>query len=345
MKRILFFLLLLVNLQLTTDNGSLSIGLGEIAAQSMKEETLDNVTVNGGSNWVHCGCGKYFDRTYLNYHLENECPLRTYICGKCKKPYRWNEAHSCPNSYYTICHSCNNPLNRCICKGRRCAFCGKETGSCLCSINGVSGIGGGGRGGGGGAGSSGGTLRGQVGVNSYGLKGKKGVTILKNLPDELYAQTPNTQECSIRALAFLLSLKGYDYQTIFNKLKNTVVNGYNIDLDRIGLKPSQVKKIFQKEYNLEIIPRDDYTVSNIQSYINQNIGVVTYIQVTESLLDNNGNPEYDQYGNIKTRFRQHYVTIIGYDDSYFYAAAGNADGSASIYTLTELTHNELYIIR
>lgn len=37
MKKILIFMLLLVNLQLTTDDGSLSIGFGEVVAQSYWE--------------------------------------------------------------------------------------------------------------------------------------------------------------------------------------------------------------------------------------------------------------------------------------------------------------------
>lgn len=49
MKKILIFMLLLVNLQLTTDDGSLSIGFGEVAAQSYWEEELPEVVVTGNA--------------------------------------------------------------------------------------------------------------------------------------------------------------------------------------------------------------------------------------------------------------------------------------------------------
>lgn len=339
MKRILFFLLLLVNLQLTTDNGSLSIGFGEVAAQNMKEETLDNITINGKFQYTCLYCSRRY--TDWTKH-EKECEGRKVYCSKCGNRFTQKELAE----HLKTCGL--NPTNIPQQNPTTCTFCGKPKSQCRCSGTIGSGtIGSGSFGGGGSAtttDNNGNTIRAQLGMNEYGLKGKRGVTMLKNLPDILYAQTPNTQECAVRAFAFLMSLKGYDYQTIYNKLKQTA-RDHNIDVDIRGMRPSQVEKLFQEICNFEKIPRTNNTVSNIQSYINQNIGVITYIQVTESLLDSNGSPIYDQYGNIKTRFRQHFVTIIAYDDTYFYAAAGNPDGSVSLYTLMELTHGDAYIIR
>lgn len=117
MKRILFFLMLLVNLQLTTDNGSLSIGFGEVSAQRVMEEQLTKsvsakaVTRAYDGYWVCMWCGvDYGSSSALNSH-EPYCSDREEYCSKCDTWYKVIWGHVC-DSY---CPLCNKPLNECNC--------------------------------------------------------------------------------------------------------------------------------------------------------------------------------------------------------------------------------------
>ena len=115
MKRILFFLLLLVNLQLTTDNGSLSIGLGKVSAQRTSEERLPGVETS--SKMKKCDqCGREVQEDLLADHKENYCSQNSAeehgdICGSCKK----SEKDCKCDLVGGKCMFCNKPVDFCTC--------------------------------------------------------------------------------------------------------------------------------------------------------------------------------------------------------------------------------------
>ena len=120
MKRILFFLLLLVNLQLTTDNGSLSIGFGEIVAQRTQEEQLSASEIPGNSR-VPCEyCGNLIQENLLSEH-------KSVYCSK-----RPSGQQTTNNG--TMCSSCKKPESECKCGmvGGVCSFCKKPANLCNC---------------------------------------------------------------------------------------------------------------------------------------------------------------------------------------------------------------------
>ncbi len=120
MKRILFFLLLLVNLQLTTDNGSLSIGFGEVAAQKTQEEQLPTSEIPGYSR-VPCEyCGNLIQENLLSEH-------KSVYCSK-----RPSGQQTTNNG--TMCSSCKKPESECKCGmvGGVCSFCKKPANLCNC---------------------------------------------------------------------------------------------------------------------------------------------------------------------------------------------------------------------
>ena len=135
MKRILFFLLLLVNLQLTTDNGSLSITFGEVSAQQTQEEQLDEVEVTGSAYTTCSQCTGQVLRADLYAHQTGDCPERMEYCNHCQTSYKYYDIHKCdteddpncnnsyedtkdpkdaPNDY---CPICKKRITQCRCRG------------------------------------------------------------------------------------------------------------------------------------------------------------------------------------------------------------------------------------
>ena len=103
--------LLLVNLQLTTDNGSLDIGLGEISAQTYREEQLDEVVVTG-SAYVDCDlCHGSVLKTDLDFHKEYVCPERKITCPICHVSYKDYQGHNCNG----VCARCGKSKEQCTC--------------------------------------------------------------------------------------------------------------------------------------------------------------------------------------------------------------------------------------
>lgn len=145
MKRILFFLMLLVNLQLTTDNGSLSIGFGEVSAQRVQDDHVTEVVTRGSEYKCDCGqvfdnitlysthvnqvctypvqcsaCRQYIERRKLWEHQQYYCPDRDVACPVCHK---WTK----PKYIDSGQHRCNMPCY--------CAWCQKrleDGGACFC---------------------------------------------------------------------------------------------------------------------------------------------------------------------------------------------------------------------
>ena len=118
MKRILFFLLLLVNLQLTTDNGSLSIEFGEVSAQRVMESQLGKTVqsakaVTRGANDYYCSdCNTFYSEEMYFFHLP--CPMakvKCYWCGTEMTNYELHHIHTCDLQ----CANCHKSIDECTC--------------------------------------------------------------------------------------------------------------------------------------------------------------------------------------------------------------------------------------
>ena len=105
-------LLLLVNLQITED-GILNIRTGGISAQTMLEETLDDLTVIGSSPYDYCSwCGERVRKDSLNIHFQQYCKYRSMTCQTCYQLFYLSDGH--------------------ICNGTRCSQCGYDANNCKC---------------------------------------------------------------------------------------------------------------------------------------------------------------------------------------------------------------------
>lgn len=367
MKRILFFLLLLVNLQLTTDNGSLSIGFGEVSAQRVQEEQLSKVTTRGwGDQWECPYCKNWFygyddknrqDHIYyeckgyntnclqcnelipydkISWHMDKECRFRIVKCPKCDEfcfayEIEWG-SHVC--------------TFRCTCCGRPLGY--GEYCDCGCDLEaigekpwwmkeGYPGEGGitGGRfdggdisGGNGNNGASQSELESRIHkhMSLKELRHKGGVKLLGNRTStkaskklyEMEVLHPQhiRGECVARAFAFIAELNGGDYNKVFNKL-------YNKILDVGGISHW-----------------DDHGSTTL---FNEYINIVEYkndFETVANLIDN-GIPVACSAND----FPFHMEVIIGYDDKYYYVAAGNRDGDVSVVSRMSVNCNYVYGIK
>ena len=113
MKRILLFMLLLLNLHVTIDKGSLNFECGRIMAQVWLEETLPDVVVIGSQYTTCTACYLTVEKRYLQAHLEQDCPKRIVECGFCNQTYVFCNGHTCT----VKCAICHKPANECTCDG------------------------------------------------------------------------------------------------------------------------------------------------------------------------------------------------------------------------------------
>lgn len=354
MKRILFFLLLLVNLHLTTDNGSLSIGLGEVVAQRVQEERLSKVTTRGwGEQWQCPYCRNiFYDYSDKNIqdHLYYECDALTTTCPQCHDPVKIDDLAyhmgntcrfrkvQCPTCY-EVCYAYEIEWGSHVCTSH-CMCCGSPLGygeSCVCGCD-LEAIGeepwwmkgGYPAGGSDGGYDDGGGIGGGVGQNSEGtddrhisirdLKLKKGVRLVSytKIPDKLHPQILKN-ECVVRAYAFMAQLKGYDYETAYNALAGLAkAKGY--DLEDFGIPTSALQKAFKSYCIIEV---GDNTPKNVAQFIDRGESVAL----------------------ITSAVPPHMVTVIGYDNNYYYAASGDKNGQVTIYQKNELLGNDnLYVV-
>lgn len=107
---------MLVNLQLTTENGSLNIGFGEVSAQKTQEEQLDEVEVTG-SAYTECSyCHSQVEKKALSDHQSYICPERTVEYPKCHKSYKASGTCNCDDTMAgEYCPLCNQSLDVCVC--------------------------------------------------------------------------------------------------------------------------------------------------------------------------------------------------------------------------------------
>ena len=295
MKKILLFMLLLVNLQLTTDDGSLDIGLGEISAQTYREEQLDEVVVTG-SAFVDCDlCHGYVLKTDLDFHKEYVCPERMITCPICHVSYKDYQGHNCNGV---------------------CARCGKSKNQCTCPTNIVNPSCGtsGGNGSSGGSSSSGGSGAGSPNgagktMSLLELKLKSGVTVLPQLImlNKLHPQT-RIAECVVRAFAFMSELQGNDYETAYSVLSQLAIDAdYKLDdASRGGILPRDATSLFGSYCD---IGHGNFDTDTIESLINQGYAV----------------------GLVTVENPPHMVTVIGFNNDFYYTAAGDSNGKVTTY--------------
>lgn len=305
MKKILTLLLLLVNLQIT-DDGILQIGIGGISAQTMLEETLDEVTVTGSAYTTCDQCLGDVLRTQLEIHKEQFCPERLVECQSCLQSYKSYEGHSCS---VTTCQQCGLSMNLCTCSD-------SSGGS---GENPSGGIG---------IGSGASVGQGSGGLNNtlslLELRLRKGVKLIPQMRtlDELHPQTKSS-ECVVRAVAFMSELQGHSYSTAYEELSRLAINkGFDLDgLHKGGLSPSDAIRTFEPYCELG---HGNYDERTIQGYIDSGTAV--------ALVTVDASP--------------HMVTVIGYDKDFYYTAAGDASGKARIYQKNYLMETGyIYFIR
>ena len=318
MKRILFFLLLLVNLQLTTDNGSLRIGFGEVSAQRVKEEQITKTSsVGGGNSTCRWGCGFTDSEPYLIEIHEWGCSWRCINCPVCGNQYRIKDGHTCVD-YQSV-------LDEVIIPGQ---WDGSYYSSVADDLPDPSSFfknrdDDGNYGGGGEISQpepkfehmSLKELRLKEGVN---LLGNKKSTKASNKLNDLESLHPQYKrgECVARAFAFIAELNGGDYNKVFDKLYNKILNVGGIShWDDHGSAT-----LFKEYINIVEYNNDFETVAN--------------------LIDN-GIP----VGCTTNDYPFHMEVIIGYDDKNYYVAAGNRDGDVSVVNKMVVNCNYVYGIK
>ena len=355
MKRILFFLLLLVNLQLTTDNGSLSIEFGEVSAQRLMEAQLSKEVTRGwGDQWQCPYCNNWFygyDDKNCQDHIYYECEGYNTKCPQCNEliPYdeiswhMYNECRfrtvTCPKCY-EVCYAYEIEWGSHVCTFH-CMCCGRPLGydeycDCGCDLEAIGEEpwwmkGGYPAGGSDGGYDDGGGIGGGwspfeydysgLHISIHDLKLRQGVKLVSQtkLPDKLHPQTL-ASECVIRAYAFMAQLQGYNDETAYMTLSNIAAEeGYILALPNNGVTLDKLTNTF-KSY--AIISEGPNTPQNVAQFINRGIPVAL-VNLDEA----------------------HMVTIIGYDGKYYYTASGDPSGDATIYDKKEFEKiNRLFII-
>lgn len=206
-------------------------------------------------------------------------------------------------------------------KNDYCRFCGHPEDHCTCKYVVSNGSNNGEYGGfGGNVGSEGSDF---IGGNNSGFRKQISVAELKskwnvklvssiNLPDKLHPQT-KPMECVIRAFCFMSELKGNDYATAYEVLtKIAIEKDYHLDDYRKGGIPlCDAITVFDSYCELA---HGNYDENTIESCIDNNIAV--------ALVSLDDPP--------------HMVTVIGYDDNFYYTAAGEANGNVTVYSKNAL---------
>ena len=256
-------------------------------------------------------------------------------CESCKQSFRDNDALDAHLRYNTVCWDYYNPKSNNSgdddTKNGNCCFCGLPEDRCTCTGAECNGSYNGGYGGfGGNINSGGGGFVGGGNSSNYSdgnpnngfsryismakLKIKKGVHLVSyiNLPNKLHPQT-KSMECVIRAFSFMSQLKGNDYATAYEVLTKIAIDkDYHLDDYRKGGIPlCDAITIFDSYCELS---HGNYDESVIQSCIDKGIAVALVS------LDN----------------PPHMVTVIGYDNDFYYTAAGEANGNVTIYSKNAL---------
>ena len=135
-------------------------------------------------------------------------------------------------------------------------------------------------------------------------------------------------KCVVRALACMAQLKGADYETAYNKLTELANKaGYKLENKDEGIPSSEITKIFGEYCKVVDVAGKyglDNTPNKVAEYIDNGIPLGAICPPQSA----NDDP--------------HMVSIIGYDNDYYYVVAGNPDGTANYVRKNELMHYGLY---
>ena len=259
---------------------------------------------------VRCeSCGQEFDDDdAFDRHLKHDCACANYYGIN-------NNSNSNDNIINGYCCFCGLPEDLCTCTGAECN--GSYNNGGYSGFGGNINSGGGGFVGGGNS-SNYGDGNPNNGFSRYisvgELKFKKGVHLVSylNLPDKLHSQT-KSMECVIRAFSFMSELKGNDYATAYAVLTRIAIDKkYRLnDPASGGIPLCDAITVFDSYCELA---HGNYDESAIQSCIDKGIAVALIS------LDN----------------PPHMVTVIGYDNDFYYTAAGEANGNVTIYSKNAL---------
>ena len=259
---------------------------------------------------VRCeSCGQEFDDDdAFDRHLKHDCACANYYGIN-------NNSNSNDNIINGYCCFCGLPEDLCTCTGAECN--GSYNNGGYGGFGGNINSGGGGFVGGGNS-SNYGDGNPNNGFSRYismaKLKIKKGVHLVSyiNLPDKLHPQT-KSMECVIRAFSFMSQLKGNDYATAYEVLTRIAIDKkYRLnDPASGGIPLCDAITVFDSYCELA---HGNYDESAIQSCIDKGIAVALIS------LDN----------------PPHMVTVIGYDNDFYYTAAGEANGNVTIYSKNAL---------
>lgn len=259
---------------------------------------------------VRCeSCGQEFDDDdAFDRHLKHDCACANYYGIN-------NNSNSNDNIINGYCCFCGLPEDLCTCTGAECN--GSYNNGGYGGFGGNINSGGGGFAGGGNSSNySGGNPNNGFSryISMAKLKIKKGVHLVSyiNLPDNLHPQT-KSMECVIRAFSFMSELKGNDYATAYEVLTKIANDkGYNLENPINGGIPLCDAITIVDSYCE--LAHGNYDESVIQSYIDKGSAVALVS------LDN----------------PPHMVTVIGYDNDFYYIAAGEANGNVTIYSKNAL---------
>ena len=284
---------------------------------------------------LHAQNFTYENGEYWLSEVEVEAEANDKVkCESCGEEFDNDDAFYKHLKYNTVCEAFYGPNNdegdEDVTNGN-CCFCGLPEGECTCTgvecngdyNGGNSGFGGsigsgGGNYAGGGNSSNSGEGNSNSGFSRYisvaELKNKKGVHLVSylNLPDKLHPQT-KSMECVIREFSFMSELKGNDYATAYEVLTNIAIDkNYRLNNPAKGGIPIRdALTIFESYCELG---HGNYDESTVESFIDNGVAVA---------LIASGDPP-------------HMVTVIGYDKDYYYTAAGESNGSVTIYAKNNL---------
>lgn len=150
------------------------------------------------------------------------------------------------------------------------------------------------------------------------LKYKSGVKLVSytKIPDKLHPQT-RKMDCVLKAYAFMAELKGYNYDNACEVMDRIAKSKY-FDLEKKGIPSKELLVFFQDYCQIDT----DYNKPwNVSFYVDQGIPVAI----------------------ITCSSPYHMVTVIGYDNKYYYTAAGDGNGDVAVFSKSELDCGSLYI--
>lgn len=309
MRRVLFLLLLSVNLQMVITEGGISMRIMSISAQTMMYEMLDEVVVE--SSKVQCiYCSKYYDTGDMLNH-EAVCPMKLNTCPTCGQAVYYSElqsgSHHCPGSEDTNDRVDDSQPN--IGGGGGCGSFNNGTSHPSYGGGGISDEDGG----------EIGPLKlpnlpwNQVPTKSqleivffedYSQYSTKILNVLPQihlvtsfLPENLPKQTLG-YECVARAIALISNINlGASYQNAYQIITGAAnENGVNFAKDGIPL--DKINDVF-KHYGT-IVP-STYYAEDVEQSIDNHEAVMGMLKVTGGY---------------------HMVSIIGYDATNYYCAVG-----------------------